>query len=350
MMRTLLLIFFLLQLLFSQNMLSGYIKDYNGKALLQISVYLDNTTLGTTTDPNGFYEIKNIPSGFYNLIATSPGFKTFSMNIELNSDKTVSLKLEDQIYESETIVVVEKRPLEWISMLRKFKREFLGENDFSEKCNLLNPEVMNFSRITSNQFSGYSEQDLQINNNALGYKLYMNVLSFQSRPNNINYATNIRFEELEPFSKEVKETWEANRRMAFKFSSRDLFKFIYHEKESDDFQFFLIDYLPRDGNYPKEKIDYKDILATDKYGQKYLYSDKYLVVEAKTHITDDYKQHSRNTIFSKDIRATSIIEFKDNVYLNKNGIVDTKAIKYYGYFAFLRISSSLPLDYLENEH
>ena len=349
-MKSLITLYLFFNLIFTQYNLSGFVKDDKGEAVIQISVYLDNTTLGATTDAKGFYEIKNIPSGHYNLIATSPGFRTFSMNIEVNANKSVSLSLEEQIYKSEIIVVIEKKPREWRSMLRKFKREFLGENDFAAYCNIENPEVMNFTRYNSNEFNGFSEKELIVRNNALGYQLSLNVISFSSKTNNISYSTNIRFKELYSNDKDQIILWKKNRKKAFEFSSIDLFQYMYNEESSDKFHFYVIDNLPRESNYPRSKVNYKDYIATDKYGDKYIYTENYLIVEAKTPVSNDYRNHSRNTIFSKDIRPITIIEFKDKVYLNKSGIVDTKVLKYYGYLAFLRVSAALPLDYSKNQH
>ena len=56
------------------NSISGKITS-KGEALPFVNVYLTNTSIGTSTNEKGFFELKNIPNGNYTLIASSIGFK-----------------------------------------------------------------------------------------------------------------------------------------------------------------------------------------------------------------------------------------------------------------------------------
>ena len=55
--------------------LTGYVKDEMGTPLVGASVYLENTQIGITTNEDGFFILKGIKPGSYNLTASYLGFQ-----------------------------------------------------------------------------------------------------------------------------------------------------------------------------------------------------------------------------------------------------------------------------------
>ncbi|WP_372800421.1 carboxypeptidase-like regulatory domain-containing protein, partial [Lutibacter sp.] len=55
--------------------LTGYVKDEMGTPLFGASVYLENTQIGITTNEDGFFILKGIEPGSYNLTASYLGFQ-----------------------------------------------------------------------------------------------------------------------------------------------------------------------------------------------------------------------------------------------------------------------------------
>ena len=83
------LFFFLLtsfNLFCQHNSLSGKIYS-NGEVLPYVNIYLKDYTLGTSSDSEGYYEIKNIPNGNHTVIISSIGYKTKSINIFFNNNQ-----------------------------------------------------------------------------------------------------------------------------------------------------------------------------------------------------------------------------------------------------------------------
>ena len=81
--------FFLLtsfNLFCQHNSLSGKIYS-NGEVLPYVNIYLKEYTLGTASDSEGYYEIKNIPNGNHTVIISSIGYKTKSLNIFFNNNQ-----------------------------------------------------------------------------------------------------------------------------------------------------------------------------------------------------------------------------------------------------------------------
>ena len=74
---------------FSQkNSVSGKVRA-EGEAIPFVNIYLKRTKLGTSTNENGFYKIKNIPDGKYTLVISSVGFKTKSVKVVFSGGKEI---------------------------------------------------------------------------------------------------------------------------------------------------------------------------------------------------------------------------------------------------------------------
>jgi outer membrane receptor for ferrienterochelin and colicins len=70
--------------------ISGKIVTEDGSEIPYASVYLKKTKIGTSSDENGLYELKNIPKDKYILIVSSIGYKTKSIKINITSDKEIT--------------------------------------------------------------------------------------------------------------------------------------------------------------------------------------------------------------------------------------------------------------------
>lgn len=72
-----------------------------------VSVGLEGTTFGTTTDEKGNFSISSVPAGFYTLKASSTGFRTFSKEIEIKPDAslTFEIRLAEDLLNLEEVVV-----------------------------------------------------------------------------------------------------------------------------------------------------------------------------------------------------------------------------------------------------
>jgi hypothetical protein len=60
----------------SSTLLRGTITNQKGNPVAFANVLLLNTELGAITNEEGFYEISNIPAGFYNVRASYVGYKS----------------------------------------------------------------------------------------------------------------------------------------------------------------------------------------------------------------------------------------------------------------------------------
>ena len=87
--------------------ISGKIMDINGNGLPGVNVYLQNTTLGVSTDKEGEFKISNVQIGTYKIIASMVGYEPGKQNIEIVEDKNLHLEftLRETFYETSSVVV-----------------------------------------------------------------------------------------------------------------------------------------------------------------------------------------------------------------------------------------------------
>ena len=68
------------------NSLAGEISD-GLENLSYVNIYIQNTKLGTSSNEDGYYQIKNIPSGTYKIVVSSIGYNTKTTEITFNKNE-----------------------------------------------------------------------------------------------------------------------------------------------------------------------------------------------------------------------------------------------------------------------
>ncbi|MFA5803293.1 MAG: carboxypeptidase-like regulatory domain-containing protein [Melioribacteraceae bacterium] len=111
---TILTLFFASQLLAgTTGKISGTVIDSKTKEpLIGVNVVLQGTTLGASTDVEGYYVILNVPPGTYTVRATCIGYSARTItNVRINIDQTTNLDIilsEEAILASEVVVVAQQ--------------------------------------------------------------------------------------------------------------------------------------------------------------------------------------------------------------------------------------------------
>ena len=79
---------------FSQtSTIKGFVYDQkSGEPAMYINIYLEGTTLGASSDLNGYFVINKIPAGKYELLVTSLGYDTIRESISLSAGQLISKK------------------------------------------------------------------------------------------------------------------------------------------------------------------------------------------------------------------------------------------------------------------
>lgn len=99
------LLFIATTALFSQGKISGKVSS-EGKPLEFVNIGLLNTKLGTSSNEQGKFEIKNIPNGTYELIFSILGYENLKKQIIVNNnDQTFDIELKTSTDMMEEVVV-----------------------------------------------------------------------------------------------------------------------------------------------------------------------------------------------------------------------------------------------------
>ncbi len=77
----------------------------NGESLIAASIYIQDAKIGATTDINGNFEIKNIPSGHHLIEISYTGFTSIVEHIDLYQNQEMNFQLIPSVVENEGVTV-----------------------------------------------------------------------------------------------------------------------------------------------------------------------------------------------------------------------------------------------------
>lgn len=170
--------FFFIPFIFSQVKIEGYVYDVNKEALVGASIYIDGTTIGTTSDVNGNFSL-TIPSNINSVLVFSYfGYITKYENIR-NVDSILNITLEEDIKELKEVILEQNR-FSRKQMLKLFREKFLGTNKAGRNCKILNEDELYFDYDKAKFiFKAYSDKPLIIENKYLNYTVQFQLVDFQ---------------------------------------------------------------------------------------------------------------------------------------------------------------------------
>lgn len=216
------LVFCFLSPLISQSHIEGRIVDKTtSEPLVGVNIFFSKTTLGTTSDENGFFTLSKIPGGQYEIIVSMIGYEVEreSMIIKASENLTVNFRLAPQAILMNEINVTAKKDRQWDKNYGIFKRSFLGTGKNGEACRIINEYVLSFRKFGTT-FSAKASQPLIIENPELGYKITYILYDFVKEADEVQYSGDIFFEEEVSSSKKQSKQWDKNRQKAYKGSLR----------------------------------------------------------------------------------------------------------------------------------
>tara|TARA_B100000674_G_scaffold265181_1_gene218886 strand:- start:683 stop:3118 length:2436 start_codon:yes stop_codon:yes gene_type:complete len=96
----------------SSPSVSGFVRDIsNGEPISYANVFISNSTIGSTTNRDGYFALSDLQVGKYELNVTMIGFASYKDSVELLTDESVRLDivLRSQVLESSEILVTAER-------------------------------------------------------------------------------------------------------------------------------------------------------------------------------------------------------------------------------------------------
>ena len=221
--------------------LVGRVTDADGEPLPGANVYLSGTTRGTATGPDGRYRIAGVEIGAYRLVASILGFAPGTTDIRVVAPGQAGpfdFALSEVVSELGGVeVTAEASDPRWLRRYERFKKTLLGESENAARTDIKNREVLSF-RDRGGALTATASAPLEIENRALGYRLYYDLDTFEASRTRVRYHGEERFEELEPADEAEAARWRVARAQAYRGSLRHLLQSLIAEQtEADGFAF-----------------------------------------------------------------------------------------------------------------
>jgi len=192
------------------------------------NVFINNSTIGTTTEVDGTFMLKNVRQpAVYEVIFSFVGYESYKMKISLAQDElkigTIKLKASEEILS--TIEVKGSRDTQWEKKFKRFKKIFMGDDDGAALCEIKNSWSIEFDE-TDGKFVAKAAQPLDIENRYLGYKQTFFLKSFTADATSYLIEGNVRFDELPTSDEDERMRWAAHRAKSYGHSRQHLFRAI----------------------------------------------------------------------------------------------------------------------------
>lgn len=221
----------------AQVTLTGTVRDSLTRQPLPFaSVFLANTTRGTTTDAQGRYSLPGVPTGRYELAATYLGYQLRQRPLAVSGRAVQAdvalLPATQQLAE----VVVRPNPHREADYQR-FLELFLGTSTRAKQCRVRNPDALRVDYDAErNALTASASQPVEIDNLALGYRLTFYDLDFRAdfadQSMTVTTLSHLAFREL-PGGEVRQRRWAASRQLAYQGSYMHFLRSVYTNTVSE---------------------------------------------------------------------------------------------------------------------
>lgn len=336
------------------QVIKGLVQDAKTHEPLPFAnVFLNNTTKGTVTDTKGEFILRSIQEpGSYELVVSFVGYESYKVKINISANEILSASIGLVASEQQltNVDVKATRDKAWEKQLKKFEKVFLGDDKLADSCKIMNPWVIDFVQEKSGKMLAYTTEPLEIENNALGYKLFFYLKYFWADRTGYFISGNIRFVEKQSVDEQEFLEWQINRKISYLKSKSHLFKaIIEHRITGEGFRL----YSENSGT----ENTVRSSLFSDELGKNlFPYDTNGIVVPEK----DAYKismkgrievhfvnQKARVRTYRDVPYPVSWIRFNSNkVVMNKDGYeLNPTDVTVSGDMSGDRVSHMLPLNY-----
>jgi hypothetical protein len=351
--------------------LTGIISDrYTNEPVAGVNVFIAGTLKGSSTNLDGVYLIKDVNKGLYELAASHISYEITIAKVDIRGTaKKISrdFALNPKINQLKELKVVSLKYKEWEKYFGIFKQEFLGSTHNARRCEILNPEVLDFIFYEEEKsIIVKAYKPLIIINTALGYELDYYLKFFEIVQGNTRSTGISNFKELEPKNEREKKKWAKNRLKSYHGSITHFLRSLANSSsESKGFKIFGLKELPLEKDIKSKKINPNALVENSSViGEKVLKFDNYLKVvytketETSAYVDDQIRRSMGIDPYVKDYynsvrrgvslgKQTSFIKLNyKKATLNAKGFFkESLAATTFGYWSWERLAESLPSEY-----
>ncbi len=335
----------------------GYVtNEVTGNPISNVNVFISNTTIGTTTDEQGFYQLSVNLKGFQELILSHVSYSLVVRKLDMRSIESneFSFVMKEIINELNEVVISYSQK-KWKKYLKIFEKEFIGETPNASKCKLINPWVLDFNYDPKTDMLKASSQELLVvENKSLGYNISNLLILFEFQNGTVKYLSKSKFEEISSENRVQERKWKKKRKDVFLGSYHHFIKALTeHKLKKNGFDISLINSLT---NYStKTPIKSTDIIRIVNFHHKIKFTN-FLEVIYKDPVESSYitfthrndpqlrYQNFLNT-YKKQNSILEIVGQEESVIIESGLIKTPFSIKKYGYWSWKRMADQLPSNF-----
>lgn len=352
-------LFFVLQFCFTSLAIGQGAVDFvlidqvSGEQVVDAHVFCVNSTHGAYSDSEGRVRL-TMPKDFSgDVIISHIGYEIKSVLAEELSD-SVYLR-PSRLELGEVTVRAAKKKIRKRD-LKRFRRYFLGDDRTAKKCQILNPEVLDFEKDGRGMVVT-ADRPLLIRNDHLGYELTYYLTRFElAKDGSSSYKGRALFKDIGG-----DEEYAKRRRKAYKYSLRDFIETIIATPHDHA---YTIKAVRHEQNQLKPflTLEADEIVKLDtSTGQYYLIFPEFLMVthpalsktveiDGSSMMSGEEKSKFGDSAARGNSRVTRIPSYiykvKPKLRVDRHGhILDTEYLREYGHWAEQRVAMMLPYDY-----
>ncbi|MFD0750078.1 carboxypeptidase-like regulatory domain-containing protein [Mucilaginibacter calamicampi] len=201
------------------------------------SVFLSNSSFGTTSSSDGTFTLSRLRPGQYTLVVTAIGYAVYNKIIMVNADVAdLTITMEPRAIMLREVTISGSSRANWNRNYEMFKKDFIGNDENAKQCVVINPKVLDFTYRKSKQtLIASADEFLIVENKALGYrvKFLLNSFSLDNLEQRLTYQGSRLFEEL-PGSAAQKKKWLLKRDRAYYGSAMHFLRSLYQNKLKEE--------------------------------------------------------------------------------------------------------------------
>ena len=316
---------------FSQTLTGRVLDRLTQQPIETVSVYFDNTTIGTTTNDKGEFSISYTDAVQSTLVISYLGYNKVLIS-DFRSKNNVVIELVEADNALDEVYLEYDDGLTRRQKLRLFRKEFLGTSKFGKSCKILNEDdlILKYDKRKKDLYAS-SKVPLKVINKSLQYEIsydlidfevnfkYANLKTREFTVNSVVYFGTSFYKELENFKKNKSIK---NREQAYNGSVQHFIRSLYNKNLKDEG--YLIFY---DG-FVVNEWSYFTVEAVE--------NTDFKKVSLKENVSILYDKE-----FQSELQL-EIDEFFIDTYGNYGPII---GVYFSGVMGNQRVGDTLPLDY-----
>ncbi len=329
----------------SAQSISGTVYDKDNKVTVPgATVYLDNTSIYTTTGPDGSFLLKAGQQLNTRLIIQHMSYEMLIVEKPFGKSdgKYYLTEKENRLNE----ITIEGDKFTRAQKMKAFKEHFLGRTKAGKSCTIINEnDVQLFYNIKNKTLTAKASAPITVHNEYLGYTISFNLIEFEVQFKiyslKYDYMKNSFFAGTSLFTDEAAENKKLLNRRNEVYESSPICFFKHLVNNSLDSSQFVAFDQRRGRIIPSRFFHLSDTLS-----QKLIVINPEIFPYLEPQGISSYAKYKKIDIVYKKSTLSSVYFLRDSLVVDRNGLLNNlHDVSYSGDMGYKKLGDMLPLDY-----